>query len=263
MAHLIWDWNGTLLCDTDAVLEATNEAFAGLHLNTRPGSGTRAGHNAPTGLNGRTGLNGPTVWSEQGFEPLTPTRYRAAFARPLQRFYANVLGRELTDAEFLRLNELFGAAYLRLMTSCQLSPGASEALARWRELGRTQSLLSLWTHRELVARIAQFGLTDYFVRTDGRRDKNLDGMGGKTEPLRRHLAQLRLSGVLRPERDTSARDVVLIGDTLDDATAANALGVACVLFAGGVHDATLLKTTGAPVAHTLAEAIEIAGNLDA
>ncbi len=247
--HLIWDWNGTLLCDTDVVLEATNEALAKLHVDPRQGAGARPDQSVPTSL------------SRLGAGPLTAAQYRAAFARPLRRFYTNVFGRDVSHEEFLRLDELFHEAYLRRMVACRLSQGALEALARWRALGRTQSLLSLWTHDELVARVAEFGLTDYFVRVDGRRDNNLDDLEGKTEPLRRHLAQLGLWGARQSEQAAPTRDIVLVGDTLDDAAAARVLGMGCVLFAGGMNEAAQLEATGVPVVHTLVEAVEMVDRL--
>ncbi len=229
--HLIWDWNGTLLCDTDVVLDATNEALAKLYSE-------------PPGLIGA------------GVDPLSPAQYQAAFARPLERFYANVFKREITREEFLRLEELFHGSYLRRVATCELNRGARDVLTRWQGRGRTQSLLSLWTHHELLERIAQFGLTEYFVQIDGRRGSGVDGLSGKTEPLRRHVEHLSASEAAHP-----ATDYVLIGDSLDDAAAARASGVGCVLFVSGIHESAALEAAGVPVAHTLVEAVELADSL--
>ena len=39
-AHIVWDWNGTLFHDIDAVIEATNASFAEIGLRRSPWSGT-------------------------------------------------------------------------------------------------------------------------------------------------------------------------------------------------------------------------------
>ena len=53
-------------------------------------------------------------------------------------------------------------------------------------------------------------------------------------------------------------DVVLIGDTVDDALAAQAVGARCVLYSGGFTEARQLRATGAPVVDTLTEAVALA-----
>lgn len=229
--HLIWDWNGTLLNDADTVLEATNDALAQLHLGTTGAAfGSEETQIAPI------------------FGPLTVTEYRAAFTRPLQRFYANIFGREITEDEFVQLEQLFQAAYLKRCAHSVLNQGARDVLGSWRQAGCTQSLLSLWGHDELLTLVAQLELTDFFIRIDGRRGLNADC---KTAPLRQHLAALATQTI-------EVEQVVLIGDALDDAAAATAAGVRCVLFAGGAHEVADLAATGLPVAHTLAEAAKIA-----
>jgi phosphoglycolate phosphatase-like HAD superfamily hydrolase len=66
--------------------------------------------------------------------------------------------------------------------------------------------------------------------------------------LVRHLAEL----------ETDGRSVVLIGDSLDDADAADAAGAACVLYTGGFTDPDRLRACGRPVAETLTEAVRLA-----
>src|SRR5205807_1821814 len=74
------------------------------------------------------------------------------------------------------------------------------------------------------------------------------GGGSKTPHLAAHLDALGLTG---PE-------CVLIGDSVDDAHAADAVGAACVLYSGGFTDPERLAETGRPVAHTLTEAVRLA-----
>jgi phosphoglycolate phosphatase-like HAD superfamily hydrolase len=54
---------------------------------------------------------------------------------------------------------------------------------------------------------------------------------------------------------------VLIGDSLDDGTAADSVGAASVLYTGGFTDPARLRASGRPVDDTLAEAVELARTL--
>ncbi len=50
----------------------------------------------------------------------------------------------------------------------------------------------------------------------------------------------------------------MVGDSLDDATAAAAVGVDAVMYDGGSHHRRELEASGFPVAGTLVEAVQIA-----
>ena len=90
----------------------------------------------------------------------------------------------------------------------------------------TQSLLSMWFHDELVPAVERYGLTDLFV-AGGRAASPLGG-GPTARP-----------GTWRrtwPRWASRATRSVLIGDSVDDADAAHAVGARCVLYTGGFTD---------------------------
>ncbi|CAM5426378.1 HAD family hydrolase [Streptomyces fumanus] len=215
-AHIVWDWNGTLFHDNDAVIGATNAAFA-----------------------------------ELGLEPITLERYRALYCVPVPKFYERLLGRLPTDAEWQVMDETFHRHYAEHRVRCGLAEGAAELLAGWRAAGRSQSILSLYGHAELVPLVSSFGIETHFLRVDGRTGPS---GGGKAEHMARHLAAL--AGV-EPGR------TVVIGDAADDALAARHVGARAVLYTGGSHSRESLERTGAPVVDTLAEAVEEAARLAA
>jgi phosphoglycolate phosphatase-like HAD superfamily hydrolase len=207
--HLVWDWNGTLLADLPLVVAAANAVF--------------------------DALGGPRV---------TPEHHRQFFRRPISDYYSLVLGRTVPEIEFVQLNKLFHDAYEAGLAGCPLTDGAADALRAW---GGRQSLLSMWFHADLVPAVEAYGLTEYFVRIDGR-DRLIDAGDHKLPYLVNHLAALRLDGA----------DVVLIGDTVDDAVAATAAGAKCVLYSGGHSGVEPLRGAGVPVTDTLAEAVALA-----
>lgn len=129
------------------------------------------------------------------------------------------------------LDAIFHAAYRDGLTAMMLAPDATLALHSW---GRPQSLLSMWFHDELLPAVERHGLTDTFVCVDGLRL----AVGGalKAEHLARHLARM----------DVSGPQTVLIGDSLDDANAAESVGAGIVLYTGGFTDPSRLRMSGLP-----------------
>jgi phosphoglycolate phosphatase-like HAD superfamily hydrolase len=148
--------------------------------------------------------------------------------------------------EFGRLDRIFHDAYRLGLTTTSLAADAMAAIKSW---PGSQSLLSMWFHDELVPAVETYGLAGIFARVDGLRAS----VGGdlKAGHLARHLAELGIPG----------RDVVLIGDSLDDAAAAQSAGAVCVLYTGGFTDPDRLRASGLPVADTLRAAVELAGTL--
>jgi phosphoglycolate phosphatase-like HAD superfamily hydrolase len=154
VAHLVWDWNGTLLDDFTLVLAATNASLAT--------------------------LGGP---------PVTAVAHRREFRRPIADYYTLVLGRPLTDNDFAQLDRAFHQAYREGLTACQLAPDALAAMASW---PGTQSLLSMFFHDELLVEIDRWGLTQHLLRVDGLRASV--GGDRKVRYLMEHLDALGVDG---------------------------------------------------------------------
>ncbi|MCX4762561.1 HAD family hydrolase [Streptomyces sp. NBC_01275] len=150
--HIVWDWNGTLFHDNEAIIGATNAAFV-----------------------------------ELGLEPITLERYRALYCVPVPKFYERLMGRLPTDEEWEVMDEVFHRYYAEHRARCELTQGAVELLAGWRSAGHSQSLLSMYVHEELVPLVRGFGIEPHFVRVDGRTGPS---GGSKAEHMVRHLAAL-------------------------------------------------------------------------
>jgi phosphoglycolate phosphatase-like HAD superfamily hydrolase len=181
-----------------------------------------------------------------GGRSLDADEHRTRFRRPVAEFYAEILERAVDEEEFGRLDRIFHDAYRMGLTTMTLAADAMTAIKSW---PGSQSLLSMWFHEELVPAVETYGLAGVFTRVDGLRTE----VGGdlKAGHLARHLAELGVPG----DR------VVLIGDSLDDAAAADAVGGGAVLYTGGFTHPARLRVSGRPVADTLVEAVEIAQTL--
>ncbi|MEC3994497.1 HAD family hydrolase [Actinacidiphila sp. DG2A-62] len=154
-AHLVWDWNGTLFHDIDAVIEATNASFA-----------------------------------ELGLPPITLERYKELYCVPVPRFYERLIGRLPTDAEWEVMDAAFHRHYWALADNCGLAEGAAELLAAQTAAGLTQSLCSLAPHDQLLGIVGWHGISGHFRRIDGRPDHSTDG---KAAQMARHLKALGIT----------------------------------------------------------------------
>ncbi|MFR9673907.1 HAD family hydrolase [Streptomyces sp. TR06-5] len=150
--HIVWDWNGTLLHDIHAVLDATNAAFA-----------------------------------ETGLPALTLERYRELYCVPVPRFYERLIGRLPTDEEWETMDALFHHHYWARADDLGLTEGAEELLAARDAAGHTQSLCSLAPHDRLLPLVRTHGIDRHFLRVDGSTG---DNNGGKAGQMARHLAAL-------------------------------------------------------------------------
>lgn len=210
IAHVVWDWNGTLLDDLEVVIESLNVGTAMFDL-----------------------------------PPVDEDGYRDHFTRPVRSFYDSLFGRSVSDMEWLQLNKTFHDEYLIRHHRAALRMDAVQALDRVDALGWSQSLLSMSIRHHLVEAVSSRGIADRFTLIDGLTEAT---GGHKVEHLVDHLKSL----------DMSPSQVIVIGDTPDDAWAASEVGAAVVLYDGGSHHLPTLKSAGAPVAHSLREAVELA-----
>jgi phosphoglycolate phosphatase-like HAD superfamily hydrolase len=147
------------------------------------------------------------------------------------------------------MDDTFHRYYAEHRVRCSLAEGASLLLADWRSAGRSQSLLSMYGHEELVPLVRGFGIEEHFIRVQGRVGPS---GGSKADHMVRHLEALARHGV-EPGR------TVVIGDAADDAVAARHVGARAVLYTGGSHSRASLEAVGVPVVDTLAEAVAVAG----
>jgi phosphoglycolate phosphatase-like HAD superfamily hydrolase len=208
--HVVWDWNGTLLDDNHAVLVGVN-----------------------------------SVCAHYGRAAVTLEEWRAVFSRPIRACYEKVLAQPLTEADWDVIDQHYHNAYRLELDTCGLAAGVPDLLHDWRDAGRTQSLLSMWFHDELVPLVGKLSLMDLFARVDGLRGYNMGG--SKATHLVEHLKA----------QDLDPSEVILIGDVVDDAEAAAQVGAQCVLVTTGMMPRDRLETAGVPVTDSIPEALAL------
>jgi phosphoglycolate phosphatase-like HAD superfamily hydrolase len=211
--HIVWDWNGTILGDSAALIAATLDAFR-----------------------------------ECGLPPITRADYQRHHVQPIPLFYDRLAGRTLSPDEQRRLAGCFRVAYAEHGAAVTLTADAAAALQRWAAAGRTQSLLSMYPHEELLPLVTAAGIASRFARIDGSVGTDV---AHKAPHLARHLSSLAL--------DPGA--VLLVGDSVDDARAAEACGVRCLVYHAGedaLHVRDHFAGVDAPVISSLQAAVDAA-----
>ncbi len=183
--------------------------------------------------------------------PIDAATYRDHYRRPVPLFYESLLGRSVGETMWRTIDETFHHAYHASLDRAGLAPDAMQAIDAVLRAGGTQSILSMWWHDQLVPAVQTFGLEERMIAVDGHR-----GAPGETKAqhLAHHVEQLCL---LHPR--LSDAKLVTIGDITDDAAAAAAVGVDCVLYDSGSQPRSVLEGESVPVADSLLEAIWLAG----
>jgi phosphoglycolate phosphatase len=132
--HIIWDWNGTLLDDVQACVDAINVLLERRHL--------------------------PTVTRDQ---------YRDIFDFPVRDYYLK-LGFNLDMEDWHGLATEYHEVYASTSSATALRPGTIEALDRFRSSGVSLSVLSACELTLLRRMMEERGILNYFDHIYGLSD---------------------------------------------------------------------------------------------
>jgi phosphoglycolate phosphatase-like HAD superfamily hydrolase len=216
--HVVWDWNGTLLADLDATMLGANAALARL-----------------------------------GIEPISRETWRRTVTRPSRITYEAHAGRSLTENEWSLVVKVFLETYHEVLPQIGLAVDANAALAQFASWGWSQSIVSLYQHEGLLQLVADYGLSNYFADIQGS-----DGTGGSLNESWFNSPKANLLADQLNRLAVPPSQVVLIGDLVDDAVAANSVGAHPVLVSVGDTCREQLVSSGWPVADSLLEATALA-----
>jgi phosphoglycolate phosphatase len=191
-SHVIWDWNGTLLSDIDHAVRVVNKLLA-----------------------------------EEKLKPTTVDDYKKVFGFPVVDYYKR-LGFDTSPKKFHELCVRFNQYFYGDLNSCELWPGAREALAQIKKAGKTQSLLSASEQKNLNSSVRHYGVAEFFHHVVGIH--NIQATS-KVDRGRELMARVNIS----------TAKTVLIGDTDHDLEVGQALGIDVILVEHGHQCPTRLR----------------------
>jgi phosphoglycolate phosphatase len=171
--------------------------------------------------------------------PVTLERYLEVFTFPVIRYY-ETLGFDFSQETFEAAGGEFIAAYSKKMFECSLHRGVQPVLAQLRAAGKKQFVLSALQEGALKKILSHFRLESFFSDIRGLQDHYAWG-------------KVELGQELIASSQSDATRTVMIGDTLHDLETAQAIGIDCILIAGGHNSEQRLRASGAPVFRSLEE----------
>lgn len=130
-AHIIWDWNGTLLDDLNLCLEIIN-----------------------------------SLLNKYSLPPVSLANYLDVFGFPVRDYYQNI-GFDFEKESFEIISTEFITAYEKGRPNCLLMTGAQETLEWLSSTGYTQSILSASKQAYLYKAVLDYGIRDYFISING------------------------------------------------------------------------------------------------
>ena len=132
--YLLWDWNGTLLDDADACVDAIN-----------------------------------VLLRRRGLPVLSREQYVALFDFPVRRYYAT-LGFDLAREEWNAITVEYHDAYAVRAARTPLRPGVPALLERLALAGFRHAILSASERRLLARMVEERGIARWFDRLSARDD---------------------------------------------------------------------------------------------
>ncbi len=146
---LIWDWNGTIIDDTQLCIALENELLR-----------------------------------ERGMPEITREWYLDNFSFPVRAFYDR-LGYTFETERYETVCEQFLRRYDERYAACPLRKGVVSLLEQAKERGIAQTLLSVTPQDDLIAQANRFGVAKYFAEILGQADSLCRS---KTERARAYMA---------------------------------------------------------------------------
>ncbi len=148
---IIWDWNGTLLNDTDICIASMN-----IMLKSRK------------------------------LPSLTKERYRQIFAFPVRNYYLEA-GFDFDQESFDIVAMEFMDLYFDRLSQADIFEDTKQALRTFQEMNILQVLISAMEHEALVSSVKEKGLFDCFDHISGIHDHFASG---KAENAKKTMNQL-------------------------------------------------------------------------
>lgn len=166
-AHVVWDWNGTLLDDFGLSVDAARHACRRVE---------------------------PTAHVDHA-------AYRRHFTRPVRTFYERLLGLPLTDDQWADIATEYHGYYESRVADAPIRSDAREVIDRLKSAGVSQSVLSMSDAAHLGQMLAARALEKEFLVVEGtdptaRTEKKERLLRSHIETIRRQRPGLELDAIL-------------------------------------------------------------------
>lgn len=164
--------------------------------------------------------------------PVTKVIYQETFGFPIPEYYRKI-GIDLSRQSFEELTQIFVSTYGSRVKECQLRKEVPSLLAKLQQQGWKQYILTAAYLDSVLVLLDHFGIRSYFQQVEGLQNHKAEGK-----------VQRGVSMMQQQQLDKLA--TVLIGDTYHDDEVASAMGIDCILVAGGHQSKERLQAKSRP-----------------
>ena len=151
--------------------------------------------------------------------PVTKEIYQATFGFPIPEYYRKI-GIDLNKQSFEELTTFFVNNYDAQVHNCQLHSKVPALLKRLQQQGIQQYILTAAYLDNVLELLDHFNIRSYFQQVEGLQNHKAEGK------VQRGVQMMK-------DQQLDAASTVLIGDTHHDDEVAAAMGIDCILVAGG------------------------------
>ena len=152
-------------------------------------------------------------------QPITPAIYQEAFGFPIPDYYRKI-GIDLQQQSFEELTHIFVHTYDAQVKDCSLRTEVLTLLTRLQQKGFQQYILTAAYLDSVLELLNHFGIRSFFQQVEGLQNHKAEGK------VQRGVQMMQ-------EQQLTPSSTVLIGDTYHDDEVAAAMGIDCILVAGG------------------------------
>lgn len=160
--------------------------------------------------------------------PITKELYQDAFGFPIPDYYRKI-GIDLSQQSFEELTQIFVTTYDAQVTNCQLGKEVPQLLKALQQRNFQQYILTAAYLDSVLVLLDHFDIRSYFKQVEGLHNHKAEGK------VQRGVQMMK-------EQQIPKVATVLIGDTFHDDEVAAAMGIDCILVAGGHQSKERLQT---------------------
>jgi len=164
--------------------------------------------------------------------PITKEAYQDAFGFPIPDYYKKI-GIDLNKQSFEDLTTLFVSTYDAQVRNCELRKEVPQLLDDLQQKGFQQYILTAAYLESVLVLLDHFKIRPYFKQVEGLHNHKAEG-------------KVQRGVQMMEEQRITPATTVLIGDTYHDYEVAEAMGIDCILVAGGHQSKERLIANSGP-----------------
>lgn len=170
--------------------------------------------------------------------PIEKSFYLQNCTTPIINFYKKIF--DLDEILFENLLKEFSVGYHTHIDKSGLMRGARPVLENLKKQGTSQVIVSSSAQKELLTFVKRFKVDDYFSEILGAKDYYAES---KIERAISYMSSSRID----------PKEIVVIGDTVHDCEAADAINAECILIANGHQSKDMLLRCGKMILDDITE----------